>query len=251
MPQNLDSISIFFPALNDEATIGKLVVDAVALLESLTSDYEVIVINDGSTDSTGAILDKLAGASQNIKVVHHPTNLGYGGALQTGFRSATKDLIFYTDGDGQYDVKEMEKLLPSMIEGVDVVNGYKIKRSDGFRRKLSGAMYTMISRIFFRLPIRDVDCDFRLLRRAAIQKISLTASSGAICVELVHKLTSAGSVFREVPVHHYPRTHGKSQFFTPGRIVRTLFYFFVLWWSLVISRRWAFKPRPAEDSPVR
>jgi len=132
MPQNLDSISIFFPALNDEATIGKLVVDAVALLESLTSDYEVIVVNDGSTDSTGAILDKLAGDSQNIKVVHHPTNLGYGGALQTGFRSATKDLIFYTDGDGQYDVKEMARLLPSMIDGVDVVNGYKIKRSDGF-----------------------------------------------------------------------------------------------------------------------
>src|SRR5258705_2659353 len=97
MPQNLDSISMFFPALNDEATIGKLVVDAVALLESLTSDYEVIVINDGSTDSTGAILDKLAGASQNIKVVHHPTNLGYGGALQQRFSSATKELNVFND----------------------------------------------------------------------------------------------------------------------------------------------------------
>lgn len=248
MPQTLDSISIFFPALNDEATIGKLVVDALALLETLTSDYEVIVVNDGSTDATGAILDSLASESQNVKIVHHPTNLGYGGALQTGFRSASKDLIFYTDGDGQYDVKELALLLPAMVEGVDVVNGYKIKRSDDFSRKLSGAMYTMISRVFFRLPIRDVDCDFRLVRRAAIQKISLTASSGAICVELVHKLTSAGCVFREVGVHHYPRTHGKSQFFTPRRIARTLLDFFVLWWGLVIFRRLAFKPRPAEDS---
>lgn len=248
MPETLNSISIFFPALNDEATIEKLVVDALTLLESLTSDHEVIVVNDGSTDSTGAILDELASESQNVKVVHHPTNLGYGAALQTGFRSASKDFIFYTDGDGQYDVKELALLLPSMIDGVDVVNGYKIKRSDSLRRKLSGALYTMMSRVFFRLPIRDVDCDFRLLRRAAIHRISLTASSGAICVELVHKLTSIGCIFREAPVHHYPRIHGKSQFFTPRRIARTLFDFLVLWWSLVISTRFAFKPRPAEDS---
>jgi len=247
MPQDRDSISVFFPALNDEATIGKLVVDALTLLKSVTSDYEVIVVNDGSTDSTGAILDELACRFPNFRVVHHQTNRGYGGALQTGFQTAGKNLIFYTDGDGQYDVNELALLLPSMTDEVDVVNGYKIKRHDSRGRIVPGAIYNMISRLVFRLPVRDVDCDFRLIRRAAIQRISLAASSGAICVELVYKLKLAGCLFREVAVHHYPRLHGKSQFLTVRRVTRTLFDFIVLWWSLVISRHLAFsKPRPAE-----
>lgn len=248
MPQNCDSITVFFPALNDEATIGKLVIDALTLLKSVTGDYEVIVINDGSTDATGAILDQLASNSGNIKVVHHPVNLGYGGALRTGFRSASKNLIFYTDGDGQYDAKEMSLLLPLMTDGVDVVNGYKIKRQDDRHRAVTGALYSALSRLFFRLPIRDVDCDFRLIRRAAMQRISLTASSGAICVELVHKLSSAGCIFREVPVHHYPRIHGRSQFFTARGVARTLFDFVVLWWSLVILKHLAFSKPRAERS---
>ena len=236
MPLNPASISVFLPAFNDEATIGELVSEALVLLKSLTKDYEVIVINDGSTDSTASVLDELAIDSEHIRIIHHPSNLGYGAALRTGFSNARKDLIFYTDGDGQYDVRELVLLLPLMTDNVDVVNGYKIKRQDDRYRAVSGAIYNALARWFFWLPVRDVDCDFRLVRRRALQRISLSASSGAICVELVHKLASAGCVFREVPVHHYERPHGRSQFFTPRRIAHTVFEFFALWWNVIISR---------------
>ena len=247
MPSRIASISIFFPAFNDEATIGKLTLDALALLGTLAVDYEVIVVNDGSTDSSAAILDELASARENVRVIHHSHNQGYGAALRTGFSSAGKDLIFYTDGDGQYDVKELALLLPLMTDGVDVVNGYKIKRHDNRRRRVIGAIYNQLARIFFRLPIRDVDCDFRLLRRSAIERIELSASSGAICVELIHKLAVARCLFREGPVHHYPRLHGKSEFLRFRRVLRTLLDFFALWWSLVVSRHLALStPHQAE-----
>lgn len=247
MPLNPASISVFLPAFNDEAAIGELVSEALILLKSLTNDYEVIVINDGSTDSTAAVLDELAIDSEHIRIIHHPSNLGYGAALRTGFSNAGKDLIFYTDGDGQYDVKELALLLPLMTDEVDVVNGYKIKRQDDRYRAVSGAIYKTLARWFFRLPIRDVDCDFRLIRRRALQRISLSASSGAICVELVHKLAAAGCTFREVPVHHYERPHGRSQFFTPRRIAHTVLEFFALWWNVVVSGYFVFgKARPAK-----
>jgi len=247
MSLNPASISVFLPAFNDEATIGKLVSEALVLLKSLTGDYEVIVINDGSSDATASVLDELADASAHIRIIHHPRNLGYGAALRTGFSNAGKDLIFYTDGDGQYDVKELALLLPLMTDEVDVVNGYKIKRQDDRYRAVSGAIYNTLARWFFRLPVRDVDCDFRLIRRRALQRISLSASSGAICVELVHKLASAGCVFREVPVHHYERPHGRSQFFTPRRIAHTVLEFFALWWHVVVSSYFVFgKPRAAK-----
>jgi glycosyltransferase involved in cell wall biosynthesis len=235
------SISLFLPAFNDEATIGKLASEALAVLDSLTNDYEVIVVNDGSIDSTRRLLDELAKTSPRLRVIHHAHNLGYGGALRSGFRAAVKDLIFYTDGDGQYDVKELTSLVPLMTDEVDVVNGYKIKRKDSLSRAVSGSMYALLARVFFRVPIRDVDCDFRLIRRRALRQITLTSNSGAICVELVHKLCVSGAVFREVPVHHFPRLHGRSQFFKPRRIARTLLDFSALWWTEVLSPRLSYR----------
>lgn len=223
------SISVFLPVFNDHATIGDLVKDTLSLLPSLTDDYEVILIDDGSTDGSGVLADDLARRSAHVKVVHHPSNQGYGAALRTGFKHASGDLIFYTDGDGQYDVLELALLMPLMTEGVDVVNGYKSKRGDSYCRKASGAIYNTLARYLFRLPIRDVDCDFRLIRRSAIELILLDKSSGAACVELVRKLTIAGCVFREVAVSHYPRLHGKSQFFTPRSVARTIFDFCSIW----------------------
>ena len=215
------SISVFLPAYNDEATIAPLVRDALSVLPSLTDDFEVIVVNDGSTDRTAAVLDELARTNGRVRVIHHQSNRGYGGALRTGFSSATKEFVFYTDGDGQYDVRELALLRPLLAEGVDVVNGYKIKRSDGWRRRVLGALYNRAAHLLFRIPIRDVDCDFRLIRRRAVERVELVSSSGSICVELVHKLHRAGCVFVEVPVHHYPRVHGRSQFFTLRRVGRT------------------------------
>jgi glycosyltransferase involved in cell wall biosynthesis len=172
-----------------------------------------------------------------LRVVHHPHNRGYGGALRSGFEHATKDLVFYTDGDGQYDVNELAGLIPLMTDTVDVVNGYKIKRSDARRRIVLGAAYKFLARCLFGLPIRDVDCDFRLMRREAIQRIELTSTSGVVCTEMIYKLRVAGCRFAETPVHHYPRLHGQSQFFTLRRVARTGYDFFRLWLKLVVARR--------------
>ncbi|MFL6207243.1 MAG: glycosyltransferase family 2 protein [Pyrinomonadaceae bacterium] len=230
-------MSVFFPAFNDAQAIGALVGDALGLLPNLTDDYEIIVINDGSTDETATVLDQLAHTHKHVRVVQHARNLGYGAALRSGFAHARKELVFYTDGDGQYDVRELARLFPLLAAGVDVVNGFKIKRADSGRRKVIGGLYNRLARLLFRLPIRDVDCDFRLLRRSAVASITLTSSSGAICVELVRKLHVAGCRFAEVPVHHYPRAHGRSQFFTPRRVARTACDFCALWLRLVVLRR--------------
>jgi glycosyltransferase involved in cell wall biosynthesis len=229
------SISVFFPAFNDAESISPLVRSVLEVLPTLTDDYEVLVVDDGSTDATPAVLDELARVTRHLKVIHHPTNLGYGAALRSGFANVTKELIFYTDGDGQYDVSELTSLCRQLDSSVDVVNGFKVKRADKGHRKLLGGIYNQMTRWLFRLPIRDVDCDFRLLRRSAIQRISLEASSGAICLELVYKLAAAGCVFKEVPVHHYPRPYGESEFFKPRHVARTAFDFVGLWWTLIAS----------------
>lgn len=236
-PKKTYGVSVFFPAFNDEGSIAKMIREALEVAPRITNDFEVIVVNDGSSDGTAAVLDDLASKEPRLRVIHHPRNRGYGGALRSGFENATKDLIFYTDGDGQYDVREMMNLIPLMIEDVDVVTGYKIKRSDSRRRIVLGAMYSFLARRMFGLPIRDVDCDFRLMRRKAIQSITLTSTSGVVCAEMVYKLSKAGYRFAETPVHHYPRLHGQSQFFTLRRVTKTGYDFFKLWLKLVVKRR--------------
>ncbi|HEX8393326.1 MAG TPA: glycosyltransferase family 2 protein [Longimicrobium sp.] len=230
-------ISVFFPAFNDEATIAPLVRNALELLPRLADDFEVIVVNDGSTDGTARVLDELAALHPRVRVVHHPQNRGYGGALRTGFATAQKDLVFYTDGDGQYDVGELARLRPLLTDGVDVVNGYKRSRADDWRRRALGTAYNRLAHLLFYLPVRDVDCDFRLVRRSAMEGITLESSSGSICVELVYRLHRAGCVFAETAVHHYPRVHGRSQFFTPARVARTARDLLALWTKLVVLRR--------------
>src|SRR5215210_7307793 len=232
-----EGISVFMPAYNDEGTIAGLVGDALAVLPALADDYEVVVVNDGSTDGTAAVLEELAARESRLRVVHHPANRGYGAALRTGFASATKELVFYTDGDGQYDVRELTKLRPLLVGGVDIVNGYKIKRADGWQRKALGAVYNHLAHLLFSIPIRDVDCDFRLLRRRAFEGVGLVSSSGSICVELVHKLHRAGRVFAETPVRHLPRLHGRSQFFTLRRVGRTALDLLSLWLKLAAPGR--------------
>ncbi|MBO0722316.1 MAG: glycosyltransferase family 2 protein [Blastocatellia bacterium] len=230
----INSLSVFFPAFNDEDSIARLIHEALEVASRITNDHEVIVVNDGSSDGTAATLNELASREPRLRVIHHPRNRGYGGALRSGFESATKDLIFYTDGDGQYDVREMAKLFPLMIEDLDVINGYKIRRADSRRRIVLGATYKFLARWMFGLPIRDVDCDFRLMRREAIQSVTLTSTSGVICTEMIYKLSRAGYRFAETPVHHYPRLHGQSQFFTLRRVAKTGYDFFRLWLKLVV-----------------
>ena len=229
-------LSIFFPAYNDSGTIASLVITALQTARTLTPNHEVIVVNDGSRDRTADILDELARIYPQVRVVHHQTNRGYGGALRTGFETATRELVFYTDGDAQYDPAEMAALWRRFDDTVDLVNGYKISRSDPLHRIVIGRVYHHTVKLLFGLTVRDVDCDFRMMRRSIFEKVRLEKNSGVICLEMMKKITDAGFRIAEVPVHHYHRAYGKSQFFNFGRLYRTAIDVMKLWYALVVRR---------------
>jgi len=230
-------LTIFFPAYNDSGTIASLVIAARKTARQLTSNFEIVVVNDGSVDGTPEIADELARTYPEVRVVHHVKNRGYGGALRSGFEHARKDLIFYTDGDAQYDPGELQMLWPRMTDGVDLVNGYKISRSDPLHRIVIGRVYHYTVKTLFGLKVRDVDCDFRLIRRAVFDRVSLEHNSGVICLELMKKIQDAGFRIAEVPVHHYYRAFGKSQFFNVRRLFRTAVDVARLWVQLVVLGR--------------
>ena len=243
-------LTVFFPAYNDGGTVASLVIRAVQVARSLTPNYEVIVIDDGSTDSTSIIADELVRIYPTVRVVHHPANQGYGGALRTGFASATKEVVFYTDGDAQYDPAEMALLWRRMVPGVDLVNGYKISRSDPLHRIIIGRAYHYVVKALFGLRVRDVDCDFRMMRRSIFERVRLEKSSGVICLEMMKKIQDAGFVLAEVPVHHYHRAYGKSQFFNFRRVVRTGIDVLKLWFALVVRREHLHVPAPEKTDPI-
>src|SRR5688500_3347879 len=245
------SLSVFFPAYNDSGTIASLVITALQAASNLTPNYEVIVVNDGSTDSTGQILQELARVYPQLKIVTHAVNRGYGGALRSGFASASKDVIFYTDGDAQYDPAEMGLLWPKMAPGVDLVNGFKISRSDPWHRIVIGRIYHHTVKTLFGLHVRDVDCDCRLLRRSIFDRVRLEKNSGVICLEMMKKIQDAGFTIVEVPVHHYHRAHGQSQFFNFRRVIRTGIDVLKLWYVLVVRRTPQGPPAAAVEDASR
>ena len=235
-PNAKPGLSVFFPAYNDSGTIASLVITALKTARRLTPDFEVIVVNDGSADKTGEIAEELARTYPEVRVIHHERNKGYGGALRTGFAAARGDLVFYTDGDAQYDPAEMEALWEALREDVDLVNGYKISRSDPLHRIIIGRVYHHTVKLLFGLSVQDVDCDFRLLRRSIFDRVVLEKNSGVICLEMMKKIEDAGYRIAEVPVHHYHRAYGRSQFFNFRRLFKTAVDVFKLWFVLVIRR---------------
>ncbi len=232
----LSSVTAFFPAYNDAGTIPTMIIRALRTLPQVTDDYEVVVINDGSQDDTAQVLDELARLYDRLRVIHRTQPSGYGGVLRAGFAAATKDWIFYTDGDAQYDARELALLAQAVRDGVDMVNGYKIKRHDPFHRVLIGLAYQYFVKILFGLVIRDVDCDFRLMRRAIFDRVSLESTTGTITFEMVKKIQDAGYHIVEVAVHHWYRQYGESQFFNFLRVARTLAALVGWWWRLVVKR---------------
>lgn len=233
----VSSISAVFPAYNDGGSIASMVSTAHIALCQVTDDYEIVVVNDGSSDYTATVLDELKNKYPELNVIHHPVNRGYGAALRTGFKAAKKDWVFYTDGDSQYNPLELPLLVGALHEGADAANGYKLTRNDSLLRTLIGRAYHNLVKFFFRIRIRDVDCDFRLIPRKILNEIELESVSGAICLEMVKKIEDAGYVFAEVPVNHYSRKYGVSQFFVPWRIIRSLKQLAGLYWKLVIQKK--------------
>lgn len=232
----MSSISVFFPAYNDAPSLPALVANTFEVLREFAADFEVIVVNDGSYDNTAEVLLELQHAyGQQLRVITHAANRGYGGALRSGFAAAGNELVFYTDGDGQYDVRELPALLARMDADVGLVNGYKLERNDPRHRIWIGNIYNAFARALFRIQIRDVDCDFRLIRRQLLDEIKLTSTSGTICVELVRKLELSRWRVVEVGVHHYPRLHGRSQFFRFRSLLKTLYQLLRLYVQLVAA----------------
>ena len=233
------SLSVFFPCYNDARTIGRLVAQADGVAAQFTRDYELIVVDDGSRDGSRELLQDLSRRYPRLRLVLHDRNRGYGAALLSGFRSATKEWVFYTDGDGQYDVQELEALLKLAGHDVDVVYGYRTSRSDPRYRIAIGWLYQRLVRKLFDIRIRDLSCDFRLIRRRALAAVELHRSSGAICIELVKNLQLAGFRSADCPVHHCRRPYGASQFFRARHLCATVLDILGLWREL----RWEQKRR--------
>ena len=231
------SVSAVFPCYNDAETIGGLVDDVFEALTPLVPAVEVFVVNDGSADDSRAVLDALAEDRPWLHPIHHETNGGYGKALLTGFAAAKNEWIFYTDGDAQYDASEAALLVPLATDDIDFVQGYKIGRGDPWYRKVIGRVYHHAVKLLFNLKVRDTDCDFRMFRRQLVIDRPLTSTSGVICVEMMRAFDRAGARFVEIPVHHYFRPYGKSQFFRLPAITHSAWQLLTLWWRVVIRGR--------------
>ena len=201
------SISVFFPCYNEQDNITGVVEKALDVLEKLNTDFEVIIIDDGSSDSTGKIADELAGEKDRVKAVHHRTNLGYGAALQSGFKAATKELVFYTDGDGQFDINEMPPLL-GLMEQYDIVSCYRLNRQDNLVRKINGWCWTKLVCLLFGLKISDIDCAFKLYKRVIFDNIKLLSTGALIDAEILARAVRKGYRVVQQGVHHYPRMAG-------------------------------------------
>jgi glycosyltransferase involved in cell wall biosynthesis len=231
------TVSIFYPCYNDWGTMGSMILLTLATADRLGIDADLTIIDDGSRGETLDLLKAVEERFPDVNIVYHEKNRGYGGALRSGFAAASRDWIFYTDGDAQYDVRELEVLLEKAGDDVDVVQGYKIQRHDPLHRIVIGRIYHWVIRMTFGLNLRDVDCDFRLMRRTIFDQIELTSTSGVICAEMMTKIQRGGFRIVEVPVHHHQRAHGKSQFFNFIRLLRVARQLVGLWYREVFLYR--------------
>lgn len=220
--KTLPSLSVFYPAYNDSQSLPSLIRDTYKVLPKITNDYEVIIINDGSKDSTQKVAEGLQKKYKHLLLVNHKKNRGYGGALQTGFKKATKEWIFYTDGDGQYNPQELKKLVQLATDKTTAVNGYKLQRHDSFIRIYIGKIYNIVIHLLYPIPIKDVDCDFRLIHSSLLKKMRLSSTSALICLELILKISQNGATFKQIEVSHIERKYGSSQFFNIKNILQSL-----------------------------
>ena len=224
MPARLDGLSFFFPALNEEDNIAPIVEEALSVLPRFADDLEITVVDDGSTDRTGEIADELARKDPRVKVIHHGTRRGYGGAVRSGLVAATKPWIFFTDGDRQFALEDLGRLIEAS-DGADAVVGYRIKRADPRRRLFVAWVYNRLIRVLFGGGWRDVDCAFKLFRRDVFVRVPLTRvrSNGAFfSPELLITLRRAGVRVRQVGVRHFPRTAHEPKGASPRVIMRAI-----------------------------
>jgi glycosyltransferase involved in cell wall biosynthesis len=217
------SVSVFFPTFNEEENIEQSVRRAREALETAGVDYEVIVVNDASTDRTAEIADRLAAEDRHVRVVHLPRNLKLGGALKAGFAASRMELVFYTDADLPIDFADMTAALPLVADGgVEVVTGYRLNRDETLRRKVYSRAYNWLVNFLFGFRFRDINFSFKLFRREVIEQIDLRSNGSFIDAEILVEARKAGFSIEEVGVRYYPRVAGVSTLASPGVIVKIL-----------------------------
>lgn len=226
-----------FPCYNDRGTIAELIAKTDSILSEYTDDYEIIVVDDFSSDGSRELLKECSAKYRNLKLIFHEKNMGYGRTITDGLNASEKKWFFYTDGDGQYDPEDIRKMIPRLGEKTDLVNGYKIKRMDPLYRIIIGSIYNLFMKVFFGIKLRDIDCDFRIIRSECLRGRKFFSKSGTICVEMVKRLEISDACIEEVPVGHYNREYGTSQFFNFRRLFFVFFHIILLWWILVGKRR--------------
>ena len=231
-------ISVFFPCYNEAGNITTLVEKTQEVLPQISDDYEIIIVNDGSTDGTGDIADRLAAGSERIKVVHHSKNSGYGSALCSGISAATKDYVFYTDGDGQFsiaDIVDVVELMTTIEGGCDIVSCYRKNRSEGVIRKFNSLCWSLLVRLMFNLPIKDIDCAFKLYKKSIFASFELKSTGALIDTEILARASRKGYKILQMPVCHYPRSYGSSTGANPLVIFKAFYELFKLWLDIVRS----------------
>lgn len=205
----VNALSVVLPAYNEQENIERVVHDCMAYLDTTGIDYELLVTNDGSSDQTGAILDRLASEHPRLRPQHHPKNRGYGAALRTGFDAAQKRFVFYMDGDGQFDIRDLEKLLPLATDEDSIVTGFRIERRDPLMRRLNARLFGgFLVRIMLGVRVRDLNCAFKLIPKKVLDAITLESTGALINAELYGRAIRRGFGIKEVGVHHYPREAG-------------------------------------------
>lgn len=219
-PATRRGIGVVLPAYNEEAVIADTVRACVETLSVIAPDYEIIIVNDGSRDSTGAIADRLAAANPRVRVIHNQRNRGYGGALIAGFDAVTKDLTFFMDSDGQFDIRDLAKLLELREQGYRAALGYREHRRDGAMRRFNAWGWNVLVSLLFGLHVRDVDCAFKVYDTDLVRLLGVHSEGAMVNTEMLVKLNLLGVKYKETPVRHLPRLHGSATGANPRVILR-------------------------------
>lgn len=227
----LKELSVFFPFYNEEANIAAQTKQALKIIPQFAQKFEIILVDDGSNDKTKEIGQELAAKYPEVVFVSHQKNRGYGGALKTGFEKAQYDWIFFSDGDRQFDMEEIGRLL-SFTKQADLVIGYRKKRADAFIRLFNAKLFNLLIKLLFGLKVKDVDCAFKLIKKEAVDSLELKSDGALISSELLIKAQKAGFKIAQVPVSHYPRKTGSPTGANPKVIFKAFYDIFALWREL-------------------
>lgn len=225
------SLSVGIPCYNEEGNLERVIDNIMGVLPALFDDFEIVLVNDGSADSTGQIAENLAKKYSQVRVIHHPLNQGYGGAVKTGYYAAKKELVCLYPGDGQFDIREISQLIPIM-DKADIAATYRIERQDPFHRKVNQFLYNRAIRLLFGVTLRDIDCGFKLMKSKIFKTIELDTVGALIDAEFYFKAKRKGFTYIEAGVTHLPRTVGASTGANIGVIIKAIYEIFKFWWKI-------------------